>query len=127
MELLHRPVIPFDHHEIQKLIDRLPPKYRDWVGAWEKDDWSLAVGRWSPCRYAASGLTSFLGTSPEQAPCVPSASACEIDSELIAGRSAQWIHDGLCRVAVDALRQSAQVAQPCIEASSQTPEPHDSY
>ena len=72
-------------------------------------------------------VTSFLGTSPEQAPCVPSASACEIDSELIAGRSAQWIHDGLCRVAVDALRQSARVAQPGIEASSQTPEPHDSY
>jgi hypothetical protein len=72
-------------------------------------------------------LTSFLGTSPEQAPCVPSASACEIDSELIAGRSAQWIHDGLCRVAVDALRQSAGGAQPGIEASSQTPEPHDSY
>ena len=48
MELLHQPLIPFDHHEIQKLIDRLPPKYRDWVGAWRKDDWSLGVGRWSP-------------------------------------------------------------------------------
>ena len=69
MELLHRPVIPFDHHEIQKLIDRLPPKYRDWVGAWEEDDWSLVVGRWSPCRYAAE-----LWLTPHKRRCV----ACKV-------------------------------------------------
>ena len=36
MELLHQPLIPFDPHARQKLVDGLPQNYRDWFARWER-------------------------------------------------------------------------------------------